>query len=87
MPRIVHARILSDRDIHIRDGKGSKDRSTMLPGALLRPLQLHLKGVEAVHKRDLEDGFGRVELPNALARKYPSAPRERPRLRSNYWPT
>jgi integron integrase len=64
---------LDGRTIHVRDGKGSKDRSTMLPAALLNPLRAHLDAVRELHKSDLRDGCGRVDLPDALARKYPSA--------------
>lgn len=48
----------------------------MLPQAVIRPLQEHLRRVEAVHWQDAADGYGRVELPHALARKYPNANRE-----------
>ncbi len=48
----------------------------MFPGALLEPLRLHLNQVEALHKRDLSEGFGTVYLPYALERKYPNASRE-----------
>jgi hypothetical protein len=53
-----------------------KDRVTMLPQALRSALQAHLAVVEGLHERDLIEGFGEVYLPFALARKYPSAPRE-----------
>jgi integron integrase len=62
--------------IVVRDGKGSKDRVTMLPQAVKRPLMNHLERVKKVHQRDLREGYGRVMLPHALARKYPNAPRE-----------
>jgi integron integrase len=62
--------------IVVRDGKGAKDRMTMLPVNLATPLQRHLDKVKAQHEEDLEDGFGAVHLPDALARKYPSAERE-----------
>lgn len=62
--------------IVVRDGKGHKDRVTMLPAALKEPLSLHLERVRAVHQQDLKEGFGRVYLPFALARKYPNANRE-----------
>lgn len=55
------------------DGKGMKDRLTMLPAALRQPLQRHLAAVRALHEADLREGFGTVYLPDALARKYPSA--------------
>jgi len=61
--------------IIIRDGKGEKDRVTMLPGRLRRPLQEHLVHAKAVHERDLQLGFGTVHLPGALERKYPRANR------------
>jgi integron integrase len=62
--------------ISVRDGKGAKDRITMLPVNLAAPLERHLVRVKAQHDQDLEDGFGEVFLPHALARKYPSAGRE-----------
>ncbi len=66
----------SRNEILVRDGKGAKDRITMLPASLKAPLHEHLKHVKAVHDRDLADGWGRVLLPDALARKYPNAPKE-----------
>jgi integron integrase len=62
--------------ITVRDGKGGKDRITMLPLNLSAPLRRHLLIVKAQHQQDLEDGFGNVHLPFALARKYPNAARE-----------
>ena len=59
--------------ILIRDGKGEKDRITMLPGRLTELLQTHLQKVHQLHDRDLREGFGEVHLPYALARKYPRA--------------
>lgn len=59
-----------------RDGKGAKDRMTMLPQPLNAPLQAHLKKVHAIHEKDLADGWGRVLLPDALDRKYPNAPKD-----------
>jgi len=61
--------------ISVRDGKGLKDRVTMLPGRLRRPLKEHLAHAKAVHERDLQLGFGSVYLPEALHRKYPNAHR------------
>ncbi|HXU94461.1 MAG TPA: integron integrase [Gallionella sp.] len=61
------------REIIVREGKGNKDRVTVLPENLLLPLQAHLKKVKALHEKDLEAGFGEVYLPNALAAKYPKA--------------
>ncbi len=63
-------------EIAVREGKGDKDRVTMVPQAVIRPLQEHLRHVESIHRQDLADGYGRVELPHALARKYPNANRE-----------
>jgi integron integrase len=64
------------REIRVRDGKGRKDRVTMLPEAAVEGLQLHLQAVRQLHVRDLERGHGWVALPGALARKYPRAGRE-----------
>jgi integron integrase len=61
------------RQILIRDGKGGKDRITMLPGSVIEPMQAHLVKVKALHERDLAQGYGDVELPDALMRKYPRA--------------
>ena len=61
--------------IVVRDGKGQKDRVTMLPQPVKRPLQQHLQNVQALHVRDLEAGAGSVYLPYALERKYPHANR------------
>ncbi|MEL6704302.1 MAG: integron integrase [Bacteroidota bacterium] len=58
----------------VRDGKGAKDRVTLLPPPVALPLQRHLRRVRARHNRDLAEGYGAVELPTALARKYPNAP-------------
>jgi integron integrase len=62
--------------ITIRDTKGNKDRVTMLPVNLASGLERHLQKVKAQHEQDLEDGFGSVFLPHALARKFPNAARE-----------
>ena len=62
--------------IIVRDTKGGKDRVTMLPLNLAEPLRRHLLRVEAQHEQDLEDGFGSVHLPFALARKSPKAARD-----------
>jgi integron integrase len=61
-------------EIVVRDGKGGKDRVTMLPNSLTQALGAQLRSTRAVHERDLADGWGRVALPDALARKYPNAP-------------
>jgi integrase len=60
-----------------REGKGQKDRRTMLPAAVQQPLRGHLKHVCQVYQHDLALGFGRVSMPNALQRKYPHANSER----------
>jgi integron integrase len=62
--------------IMVRDGKGDKDRVTVLPLNVKVPLQRHLQDVEKLHARDLEEGFGRVYMPYALERKYLNANRE-----------
>ncbi len=62
--------------ILVRDGKGGKDRVTILPGPVVEPLQAHLLRVKALHEQDLDEGYGDVELPDAIARKYPRAPYE-----------
>jgi len=59
--------------IIVRNGKGAKDRVTMLPAAVIEPLQQHLVRVRLLHDRDLAAGYGGVELPHALAVKYPRA--------------
>ena len=63
-------------EITIHDGKGGKDRLTMLPESLKPALKLHLERVQAIHRKDLAEGFGRVSLPHALARKYQQADKE-----------
>ena len=66
----------SRKEILVRDGKGFKDRVTMLPAALAAPLTDHLKRVKALHEQDLAAGRGAVYLPYALERKYPGAARD-----------
>jgi integron integrase len=63
-------------EILVRDGKGAKDRVTMLPGSIKNPLEQHLQRVKAIHECDFSDGWGRVQMPIALDRKYPAASRE-----------
>lgn len=70
----VHDIDFSLNQILIRDGKGFKDRITMLPLRLKRPLKQYLLSVKKNHLNDLAEGYGRVELPYALAKKYPNAP-------------
>jgi integron integrase len=62
--------------ITVRDGKGARDRVTMLPVNLAGPLERHLRKAKAQFEEDLEDGVAGVHLPHALARKYPTAERE-----------
>jgi integron integrase len=64
------------REILVRDGKGRKDRRTVVPEALVSALREHIARVHAQHEADLAAGNGAVELPYALRRKYPNAPRE-----------
>ena len=64
------------RQILIRDGKGFKDRVTMLPASLIEPLNNHLTRVKNLHEEDLQQGYGAAYLPDALERKYPNAHRE-----------
>jgi integron integrase len=65
-----------DLELHtltLRETKSNRDRVTVLPQAVVAPLKLHLAKVKAQHEEDLANGFGRVTLPGALARKYPNA--------------
>jgi len=64
------------QQIVVRDTKGQKSRITMLPTKLIQPLQDHLQDVKRIHHRDLNQGYGAVTLPFALARKYPNANRQ-----------
>ena len=64
------------KKIYIRGGKGSKDRTTIFPPNNAKELQIHIDKVAALHHKDLEEGYGEVYMPNALARKYPRAARE-----------
>jgi len=63
-------------EILIRDGKGRKDRVSMLPRTSSEAIQKHLEQVRRIHERDLQEHAGRVTLPDALMRKYPNADRE-----------
>ncbi len=58
----------------VRNGKGNKDRRTVLPQSVVEPLQVQIELVKRLHNFDMGNGHGSVYLPNALARKYPSAP-------------
>src|SRR3972149_4439989 len=88
---------LSLRQITIRDGKGFKDRLTMLPDSLIPPLREHLHRIRLLYEQDFASGLASVDLPYALDRKYPSAssewawhreaclPLRRPLGRSSHW--
>lgn len=69
------------REILVREGKGAKDRITMLPESLMQPLRAQVAKVKAQHDADLAMGRGEVWLPGALAVKYPAAPRLRQAFR------
>ena len=62
--------------VTVRDGKGEKDRITMLPTKIKEHLLRHLNSVKSRHQDDLAAGYGEIYLPYALARKYPHAARE-----------
>lgn len=68
--------VFERREIIVREGKGFRDRVTMLPISVADDLGRHLVGVKRLHDRDLRQGIGEVYLPYALARKYPTAGRE-----------
>lgn len=67
---------LDQRCITVRCGKGDKDRRTVLPSSLVDPLKQHVNEVQHQHQNDLSAGWGAVELPHALERKYRNAARE-----------
>jgi integron integrase len=67
---------LGQNNIYVRNGKGGKDRTTFLPQPIRQELQIHIQRVKELHIQDLQEGFGEVYLPNALAKKYPNANRE-----------
>ncbi len=67
---------LGRREIVIREGKGNKDRVTVLPASLVEPLRAQLEWRRGLHAQDLKDGKADVQLPNALADKYPRAAQE-----------
>ena len=64
------------RQIHVREAKGKKDRVVPIPNKLIAGLQSQIDKVRDLHTEDLENGFGRVYIPGALARKYPNAEKE-----------
>ena len=59
--------------IIVRDGKGGKDRFTILPTKLIEPLREQLRTARKLHEANLRRGLGQVEMPFALERKYPNA--------------
>lgn len=67
---------LEENQIIVRDGKGEKDRITILPEKLVEPLQEHIRKVKNLHLLDLQKGLGATVLPYALERKYPNASKE-----------
>ncbi|PZO11859.1 MAG: integron integrase [Leptolyngbya foveolarum] len=66
----------SQHQIVVRDAKGQNSRVTMLPERVVPTLKEHLQRVKRIHEQDLEQGYGAVNLPFALARKYPNANRQ-----------
>lgn len=67
---------LEHHRVTVRDGKGGKDRVTLLPRIVEPALRSHLACVKEQHQRELQEGYGTVELPGALKRKYPNASKE-----------
>ena len=67
---------LATREIRVRDGKGRKDRVTLIPARLIEPRAIRIAETRRLHEADLLAGAGRVQLPDALDRKYPNAARE-----------
>jgi integron integrase len=64
------------KQVTVRSGKGDKDRVTTFPASIAALLSNHLEMVKTVHDKDLADGYGKVYLPHALAKKYPNAEKE-----------
>ena len=64
---------LDYRQIMVRDGKGQRDRATILPESLREPIRNQIEKVRHLHDSDVADGYGEVYLPYALAQKYPKA--------------
>ncbi len=64
------------QQIIIRCGKGGKDRVTILPDSVVKPLKEHIEKVKKIHEKDIQDGFDSVYMPYALERKYPNAGKE-----------
>ena len=72
----IHDVDFAMKQLTVRDGKGAKDRYTILPEAVIPALKEHFERVKLTHAEDLRNGYGAVYLPGALDRKYPGAPRE-----------
>ena len=66
----------SRNEIIVRNGKGAKDRVTMLPESLKPELQAHMVHVKGIHESDIAEGWGRVPVPGALLKKYPNASKD-----------
>ena len=64
------------RVIYVRAAKGGKDRTTVFPTSLQNDMHIHLEKVKKLHDEDLANGYGEVQMPNALARKYRNAAKE-----------
>ena len=64
------------KQITVRNGKGNKDRVTILPETVINPLKKHLLDVKELHNNDLKQGYGSVYIPPALSRKYPHADKD-----------
>jgi integron integrase len=64
------------RQVFVRDGKGGKDRVSVLPESVIEPLTKHIARVVQIHEKDIKGGYESVYMPYALERKYPSASKE-----------
>jgi integron integrase len=77
---VIHLRVkdidFATHHIVVRDGKGGKDRVTLLPASVESQLKVQLKKVKLLHQEDLGEGYGEASMPNALERKYPGSARE-----------
>ncbi|CAG0940214.1 Tyrosine recombinase XerD [Candidatus Brocadiaceae bacterium] len=69
-------RLMECLHLRVQDIDFARNEITMLPQLLKKPLQDHLRKVKAIHEKDLSEGWGRVQMPSALDRKYPNAPKE-----------
>lgn len=67
---------LNNNKIHVHDGKGQKDRITLLPGSVKESIIQQINKVKALHEIDISNGYGFAPMPNALDKKYPIAGRE-----------